>query len=212
MVSNSIEFNYSVAIIFKAFLDTILLTVESLEVTEDCLGFSIQFSLQSNHSKWQINVWLLVSNIILNYLSVRVFLWRETEQKCIENIIFTIKLALMKFHCYYVYILLWSDGSYYTGVTNNINLRFEQHSSGLNPSAYTFSRRPIQLVFYTEFNDINFAIQKEKQFKKWSKMKKEALINGEFENLPNLSKKKFGWGFSIQFSLQSNHSKWQKSV
>jgi len=55
-------------------LDTILLAVESLEVTEECLGFSIQFSLQSNHSKWQIKVWLSVSNIILNYLSVRVFL------------------------------------------------------------------------------------------------------------------------------------------
>ena len=46
-------------------------------------------------------------------------------------------------------------------------------------------------MFHAEFTDINFAIEKEKQIKKWSKAKKEALINNEFELLPNLAKKKF---------------------
>jgi putative endonuclease len=49
----------------------------------------------------------------------------------------------------------------------------------------------LELVFYCEFTDINFAIDKEKQIKKWSRLKKEALINGDFDALPNLSKKKF---------------------
>ncbi len=66
-----------------------------------------------------------------------------------------------------------------------------QHNSGFYPDCYTFSRRPIALVFYAEFTDINFAIEKEKQIKKWSKAKKEALIRGEYDTLPNLARKKF---------------------
>ena len=66
-----------------------------------------------------------------------------------------------------------------------------QHNTGFYPDCYTFSRRPIALVFYAEFTDINFAIEKEKQIKKWSKAKKEALIRGEYDTLPNLARKKF---------------------
>ena len=47
------------------------------------------------------------------------------------------------------------------------------------------------MVFYSEFTEPIKAIETEKQIKKWSKAKKEALINNEFEKLPNLSKKKF---------------------
>lgn len=47
------------------------------------------------------------------------------------------------------------------------------------------------MEFYQEFVDPNQAILIEKQLKKWSKAKKEALINNEFEKLPNLAKKKF---------------------
>jgi putative endonuclease len=47
------------------------------------------------------------------------------------------------------------------------------------------------MVFYCEFTDINLAFEKEKQIKKWSKAKKEALINGNYDDLPNLAKKKF---------------------
>jgi len=46
-------------------------------------------------------------------------------------------------------------------------------------------------VYYAEFTSIEIAIEKEKQIKKWSKAKKETLINNEFEKLPNLAKKKF---------------------
>ena len=91
----------------------------------------------------------------------------------------------------YVYILKCSDSTYYTGVTSNLNQRMFQHNSGFYPDCYTFSRRPVALVFYAEFTDINFAIDKEKQIKKWSKAKKEALIRGEYDTLPNLARKKF---------------------
>jgi len=91
----------------------------------------------------------------------------------------------------YVYILKCSDNAYYTGVTSNLNKRLIEHKSGKHIDSYTYKRRPVELKFYAEFTDINLAISSEKQIKKWSKAKKEALINNEFEKLPNLSKKSF---------------------
>ncbi|RKS03044.1 GIY-YIG nuclease family protein [Flavobacterium sp. 102] len=91
----------------------------------------------------------------------------------------------------YVYILKCSDGTYYTGVTSNLTQRIFQHDIGYYPDCYTFKRRPLELVFYCEFIDINIAFEKEKQIKKWSRVKKEALIKGDYDALPNLAKKKF---------------------
>lgn len=91
----------------------------------------------------------------------------------------------------YVYILKCSDNTYYTGVSSNLESRMYKHNVGFYPDCYTFKRRPIELVFYCEFTDINFAIEKEKQIKKWSQAKKEALINDAYDLLPNLAKKKF---------------------
>ena len=96
-----------------------------------------------------------------------------------------------KFHIYFVYILKCNDNTYYTGVTNNIERRFSEHQSGEDVNSYRHKRRPVKLMFYAEFSNIEFAIEKEKQIKKWSRTKKEALINGAFELLPELSKKKF---------------------
>ncbi|NER17393.1 GIY-YIG nuclease family protein [Spongiivirga citrea] len=92
---------------------------------------------------------------------------------------------------YYVYILLCSDETYYTGITSNLNKRLFEHNSGENADSYTYHRRPIELVYYCEFTEVGFAIDTEKQIKKWSKAKKEALINSEYDKLPNLAKKKF---------------------
>jgi len=98
---------------------------------------------------------------------------------------------MKRHHCYFVYILRCNDDTYYTGVTNNIERRFAEHQSGEDINSYTYKRRPIYLVFYSTFSDIDIAIEKEKQIKRWSKKKKEALIDGDFDSLPNLSKKKF---------------------
>lgn len=88
---------------------------------------------------------------------------------------------------YYVYILKCSDNSYYTGMTNNIERRLNEHNYGLNKECYTFDKRPIELVFYTEFNDVNQSIAFEKQVKGWSRKKKEAIINNKWEDLKKLS-------------------------
>jgi putative endonuclease len=89
----------------------------------------------------------------------------------------------------YVYILLCSDKTYYVGVTNDLEERFLQHCEGINITAYTFSRRPLKLVFYEIFNSPTDAIAFEKKIKKWSKLKKEALIVKNFSLLPNWQKK-----------------------
>ena len=91
----------------------------------------------------------------------------------------------------FVYILECADKSYYTGVTNNLELRTEQHNAGIHPASYTFSRRPVKMVFYLLFNSPSQAIAFEKKIKKWSRAKKQALINEQYENLPSLAKKKF---------------------
>ncbi len=96
----------------------------------------------------------------------------------------------MRTHIYFIYILKCSDGTYYTGVTNDVSRRVAEHQSGDDPKSYTYRRRPVKLMFFAEFSNIEYAIGKEKQVKKWSRVKKEALIEGKFELLPELSKKK----------------------
>ncbi|WP_454047225.1 GIY-YIG nuclease family protein [Chryseobacterium sp. Marseille-Q8038] len=88
---------------------------------------------------------------------------------------------------YFVYILKCSDNSYYTGVTNDIELRLSQHQAGKFPESYTYKRRPVQLVFFYLFNDIIQAIAFEKQVKGWSRKKKEAIINDNWDKLRELS-------------------------
>jgi putative endonuclease len=88
---------------------------------------------------------------------------------------------------YFVYILKCSDNSYYTGLTNNIERRLNEHHFGLNKECYTFYKRPLELAFYTEFNDINQAIAFEKQVKSWSRKKKEVIISDKWEDLKKLS-------------------------
>ncbi|MXV51512.1 GIY-YIG nuclease family protein [Pedobacter sp. HMF7647] len=89
---------------------------------------------------------------------------------------------------YTVYILRCADNSYYTGITNNIEARLQQHQQGINETAYTHFRRPVELVFAEHFNDVNQAIAFEKQVKGWSRKKKEAIIAQNWIALKDLSK------------------------
>ena len=89
---------------------------------------------------------------------------------------------------YFVCILLCNDGSYYTGVTNDLERRLYEHENGIDVKSYTFKRKPLKLVFHEMFVDVNQAIAFEKQVKGWNRAKKEAIINGDWELLPKLSK------------------------
>ncbi len=87
----------------------------------------------------------------------------------------------------YVYILHCSDNSFYTGITNNPERRFKQHLLGINKESYTYSRRPIELVYCELFTDFNIALEWEARIKKWSRAKKEALIAGNWKKLSELA-------------------------
>ena len=91
---------------------------------------------------------------------------------------------------YWVYILKCSDGSYYSGSTSNLEKRISEHQNGLI-KGYTSMRLPIELAFSEYFEDVYFAISAERQIKGWTRAKKKALINGDFELLKVLAKKKW---------------------
>lgn len=87
----------------------------------------------------------------------------------------------------YTYILECSDGSYYTGSTKDLEQRIELHQSE-NGALHTKSRLPLRLVYYEEYSRNDWAFDREKQIQKWSRAKKEALIEGRITDLPNLVK------------------------
>ena len=89
---------------------------------------------------------------------------------------------------YYVYMLECVDGSYYTGMTNDPERRLAEHEEGNDATAYTYSRRPVRLVWHDAFQSPVAAIGGEKQLKGWSRRKKAALIEGRFDLLPELAK------------------------
>jgi len=87
----------------------------------------------------------------------------------------------------YMYILLCSNGKYYTGSTTNLELRIEQHQNGTGAN-FTRKHLPVKLVYYEVFPRIDLAFYREKQVQGWSRRKKEALIQGRLQDLPLLSK------------------------
>ncbi|NEN24313.1 GIY-YIG nuclease family protein [Cryomorpha ignava] len=87
----------------------------------------------------------------------------------------------------WMYILLCSDGSYYTGSTNNMDKRYIEHQNGKGAN-YTKKRLPVKLLYYEEYSRIDTAFYREKQVQGWSRKKKEALMEGKLDALPGLSK------------------------
>ena len=86
-----------------------------------------------------------------------------------------------------MYILLCADASYYTGSTVDLERRIAQHEAGEGAN-HTRKHGPVKLVYYEWFPRIDHAFYREKQVQGWSRKKKEALISGEFNKLPELAK------------------------
>lgn len=63
------------------------------------------------------------------------------------------------------------DNSYYLGITNNLEKRIIEHNTSSDRKAYTYSRKPVELVWFQKFTDPNEAIKREKQLKGWSRRK-----------------------------------------
>ena len=90
----------------------------------------------------------------------------------------------------FVYILKCADGSFYTGVTNDLDRRIAEHNDGYDPKSYTHTRRPVELIYFESHSDPYYAIGREKQIKGWSRKKKIAMIEGNWEKLVEYSKRK----------------------
>ena len=89
---------------------------------------------------------------------------------------------------FWVYILKCADGSYYTGHTDDLEKRIAKHQAGEIPGCYTHQRRPVTLVFSQSCVTREEALAAERQIKGWSRMKKEAMISGNWAEVSRLSK------------------------
>src|SRR5688572_9748223 len=88
---------------------------------------------------------------------------------------------------FWAYILHCSDGSYYTGHTDDLDRRVAQHQHGEIPG-YTQTRRPLQLIWSESFGTREEAISAEFQVKNWSRAKKEALILSDWSSISHFAK------------------------
>ena len=78
---------------------------------------------------------------------------------------------------YYTYILAnKTDTTLYIGVTNDLERRVAEHRSGMIPG-FTQKYNCHKLVYFEEYSDVEQAISREKQLKKWSRSKKDSLID-----------------------------------
>ena len=85
-----------------------------------------------------------------------------------------------------VYILKCNDDSYYVGHTDDIEKRVSEHEQGKG-SGYRKIRLPVRVVYVQEFMTRDEAINAEQQIKGWSRKKKKALINDDWEMIKKLS-------------------------
>jgi predicted GIY-YIG superfamily endonuclease len=87
----------------------------------------------------------------------------------------------------WVYIVRCSDDSYYVGSTTDLDNRIADHNTG-RFEGYTSIRLPVELLWMQEFVDIRDAVVFERQIKKWTRRKKEALMKGDFVLLHELAR------------------------
>ena len=86
---------------------------------------------------------------------------------------------------WFVYILRCADESFYVGETGDVAKRLAAHNKGC-ASAHTAIRRPVQLAYVEEHFSRATSLDRERQLKRWSRAKKEALIAGDSAALKKL--------------------------
>ena len=83
---------------------------------------------------------------------------------------------------FFLYVLRCSGGSLYVGSAQNVEKRLKEHNDG-KAAVYTRVRRPVKLEYVEKFESRRSAMQREKQIKRWTRIKKEALIKGDLKIL-----------------------------
>ncbi len=79
---------------------------------------------------------------------------------------------------FYVYILLCSDGSFYTGYTKDVEARTRQHQNGKG-ARYTKAHKPQKLAYVETHNCRGVAMKREREIKKLSHQQKQDLIDSK---------------------------------
>lgn len=77
---------------------------------------------------------------------------------------------------YFVYILLCSDGSLYTGIAKDVTKRLEEHNNSAKGAKYTKGRRPLTLLHVEPLSDRGCALKREYAIKKLTRLQKLELI------------------------------------
>jgi putative endonuclease len=103
----------------------------------------------------------------------------------------------------FVYMLQCADGSYYVGSARSDDLggRIAEHEAGKH-RGYTYTRRPVHLVWSERFDRITDAIATERQIKGWNRAKKEALVRGDWGELKRLARRRAGKRKSSSFEAR----------
>jgi putative endonuclease len=93
----------------------------------------------------------------------------------------------------WTYMLRCSDQSYYVGSTshNGVRVRVDEHNDA-KFIGYTSARRPVVLAWSKWFDDLGDAHETERRLKGWSRAKKQALIEGDADELKRLSRRRAG--------------------
>jgi putative endonuclease len=76
-----------------------------------------------------------------------------------------------------VYILECSDGTFYTGITNNLKRRVLEHNDSVLGAKYTRGRRPVKLIYSRKFKNMSDAAKEEWRIKKMDKTNKKSLVD-----------------------------------
>ena len=83
---------------------------------------------------------------------------------------------------HYTYMLRCKDNTYYTGYTNDLEKRVNAHNEGKG-AKYTKGRRPVELVYYEEYEDKHSAMRREWEIKQLARKEKEKMIYEQKTNL-----------------------------
>ena len=77
---------------------------------------------------------------------------------------------------WFLYVVMCSDGSLYTGITKDVDRRIKEHNSSKKGAKYTRSRRPVKLVYKRNYHDRSSVSKAEYRFKKLNRKQKQDIL------------------------------------
>jgi putative endonuclease len=84
---------------------------------------------------------------------------------------------------YFIYVLECADRTFYTGYTNNVEKRVNDHNNGRAGARYTRGRRPVKVVYVEAVATLSIALQREAEIKKLSRAQKMLLLKGYSDSI-----------------------------